>query len=115
MNKFIQKFKNGFVSRHQLQLIVLMCATVIVLSCLHPFPAYANVDPEASARSFLRFIALLILCAAGGGALKSIASGHMVPAVILVLGGAFLSTALDPDLMSAIGNGISSLLKLKSS
>lgn len=92
-------------------LIILMATTFA-----SPGAVYAEgFDPEESGKSVLRFFALLILCAAGFGLIKLIASGHIVPAVILLAAAAFFYVVLDPDIMKEIGAGIKSIMKIKNS
>lgn len=101
----------------QKTITVLTALFILMLSWFaSPGAVYAEgFDPEESGKSVLRFFALVILCAAGFGLIKLIASGHIVPAVILLVVAAFFYVVLDPDVMKEIGAGFKAILKIKNS
>jgi hypothetical protein len=87
---------------------VLVVALVILFSLTDH--AYA-FDAEQQAKSVLKFIALVILIAAGAGAFTMLARGLIAQALVMVVAASLLYFLLgSPEVIQNIGSGLSNLL-----
>jgi len=106
---------NMVITNPQLLSVLTMVGIGCLASLFTPGVAFADFDPSTALKSVLNFFQLLILLAAAKIIAEYIGKGHIVPAVIAIIAGAFFYVVLDPDLMKEIGNGLKLLLKLKGS
>lgn len=87
---------------------ILVVALITSFCC--PEPAAAVFKPNEAVEHIIDFFQLLIVAAAAYLAITLIGKGNIVPAVIAVLGGAFLYVVTDPKLMEEFGKSIKDLI-----
>lgn len=94
----------------QIKTLLPVIAVALVMVFSFTDFAQAAFDAESQAKSVLKFIALIILIAAGVGALTMITKGFIAQALLLVIGASLLYFLLgSPEIIHDIGNGISNL------
>lgn len=94
----------------QIKTLLPVIAVALVMVFSFTDFAQAAFDAESQAKSVLKFIALVILIAAGVGAFTMITKGFIAQALILVVGASLLYFLLgSPETIQNIGNGISNL------
>ena len=74
-------------------------------------PVFAAFDATSQATGVLKFIALIILVAAAIGALRMLAGGYIMQAIVVVIAASLLYFLLsDVQAIKNIGDGINNLL-----
>jgi len=106
--------KNSFklssrISNLSLKTICLIALAIIGITLALTQPALA-FDPKEATTGLLDFVGLILILAVGVAVVVLITKHQVMPAVVLVLAGAFLYAVLNPDVMKSIGEGFATLI-----